>query len=226
MRDALKGRRLLIAAAVVTAVMVGVGAAAQAGLLSRAETSDTHSRAAAAAIADPQGNGDVIAVAETEATREVEGENSANATLLRVGDTKIGETPKGYTSPLSVLNDQPTEALVDAGCDGPAYPPAPLCVGLLQSQVNDDAEGGFTGASIVVAQVGSPAVGYYGVLASGAFQGPCPSGDSAVGAVVFDLNNIFPGSSIDPSMSQAPCEQPPPACNVEENPECADPGDD
>ena len=205
MGDAFKGRRLLIAAAVAVAVMAGVGAVAQAGLLSRAETSETHSRAAAAAIADPQGNGDIVAVAETEATRDDNG-NSASATLLRVGDTKIYEAPQGYTSPLSVLNDQPTEALVDAGCDGPAFPPAPLCVGLLQSQVANDSEGGYTGAAMVVAQVGSPSVGYFGVLSSGAFQGPCPSGDSAVGAVVLNLTNY--ADSVDLSLSQAQCQAP------------------
>jgi hypothetical protein len=206
--DALKGRRLLIAAAVTAAVLAGLGAAAQAGILSRAEAGDTHSRAAGAAIADPQGNGDVIAVAETTATRDDEGNNSASATLLRVGDTKIGEAPEGTVNPLSALNGLPTESTVDMGCDyfDPNGPPAPLCVGLLQSNVTSDSEFGSSG-TFIVAQANTP-LGPYAVLGSNAVQGECPGHDSAAGVVVANLNDA---SGIDVSIDQGPLCQTGPA---------------
>jgi hypothetical protein len=202
MGDALKGRRLLIAGAVVAAVLAGLGVAAQAGILSRAEAGDTHSRAAGAAIADPQGNGDVIAVAETTATRDDNG-NSASATLLRVGDTKVGEAPEGVSNPLSALNELPTEPVVDAGCDRFAPEPSPFCVGVLQSAVTSDSEFG-SSATFIVAQVGTP-FGYYALLGSQASQGECPASDYAAGLV---FANLIDASGFDISIDQGqPCEQ-------------------
>ena len=206
MGDALKSKRLLLAAGVVATILASAGAAAQAGILSRADAGDTHSRGAGAAIGDPQTGEDVIAVAETEATRDDEGNNSASATLLRVGDTKVGEAPEGVSNPLSALNELPTEPVVDAGCDRFNPEPSPFCVGVLQSAVTSDSEFG-SSATFIVAQVGTP-LGYYAILGSQATQGECPSSsDYAAGLV---LANLGDASGIDVSLDQGP------PCPVEE----------
>jgi hypothetical protein len=185
MGDALKGRRLLIAAAVAAAVMVGIGAAAQAGLLSRAESGDESSRAAGAAIGDPSAPGsDMVAVSESTATHNEDGA-SASATLLRVGDTKVGEAPPGVNDVLApALNGQPTEALIDGGCDGDteAAQDAPMCAALLQTFVFEDDENGATAVYAPVV-VGTEETGLIYVLPSAAGQGGCDG--LAIGALVY-----------------------------------------
>jgi hypothetical protein len=204
MGDALKGRRLVVAAAVVVAVMAGVGAAAQAGLLSRAEAEGgTSTRGAGAAIGDGTADGDVIAVAETKASRDAEGNASASATLLRVGDTNIGEAPDGFSNPLNVLNGQPTEALIDGGCDNFNEPLPPACLLVLGSNVQED--GDFASGQYFVAEVrvGNTIID---VLASRSVQSGCSNGADAFFARTIDITT-FESQEIDPSEQDSDCPQ-------------------
>jgi hypothetical protein len=203
MGDAMKGRRMLIAAAVAGAVLAGVGAAAQAGLLSRAESGDESSRAAGAAIGDPNAPGtDIIAVSESNAS-SVDGEGEASATLLRVGDVKVGEAPPGFTDVLGpALNGQPTEALIDGGCDGDSQmaEDASLCAALLQTFVF---EGGDEATAVYAPLVvGAEGVGLVYVLPAAASQEDCDG--LAIGALVYQAP---PGDGLDVSEASNECAE-------------------
>ncbi len=210
MGDAWKGRRLLVAAAVAAAVLVGVGAAAQGGLLSRAESSETDtggsSRGAGAAIADPSGmGGDAVAVAETTATSD-DGNFESSATLLRVGDTKVGETPVGVEqNPLGdALEGQATEDLIDAGCnDDPAETQTGSCLSLLKGGhvSDDDSEFGGAFAYFYTVEGYTPITGYFLALASAADEDAC-SGDA--GGVLFHSDAT---DSIDLSLASHECPE-------------------
>ncbi len=188
MLDTFKARRrLAIGLAVGVVVAGGLGIGAKAGILSRADTDGNQSsHAAAAAIGDPSTGQDVVAVNETDSSFDPESESyQASATALRVGDTKVGEAPAGQSDPLGqALNGQPTEQLIDAGCDNYTLPQAPLCASVLNTQV---ANGGSSGATAVMwlAQVRAGGTFVY-VLPSGAGSEPC--GGQSIGALVYTID--------------------------------------
>ena len=193
----LRRRYWFMAVAAVAAVAVGLGAAAQAGVLSRAFANDHSARAAAAAISDTSGN-DVVAINETTAADDEE----PSATLLRVGDTKVGEAPSGNTDLLgSLLNGQPTEALVDAGCDNGG---APACVALLQTSETHDNIGN-NGSSATAAIIFVDGVGGAELLQSRASDTLGCSRGSARVARVF-LNNVFIPGPVDSSEQHMDCD--------------------
>ncbi len=183
MGDASKRRRLLMVAAVVVAVLAGVGAAAQAGLLSRAESNgDGTSRGAGAAIADPSGNGnDVVAVSESTANVDEGGQGHSSAAPLRVGNTIVGEAPLGESNPLSdALGDQ-AEMITDVGCnDGPDNL-TQSCISLLHSYRGEDE--GYAEAYMAGVEFYTPMTGFNVLLESGAYQDVCYGG--AYGAVAY-----------------------------------------
>ena len=178
-------RRLAVGLAVGVVVAGGLGIGAKAGILSRADTNGNESsHAAAAAVGDPSTGQDVIAVNETDASFDPESESyTGNGALLRVGDTKVGEiTPATVSEPLAILNPQPTEQFVDAGCDNFSFPQPPLCVSLLHAQ---EAGGPNGGAIMWLAQVRAQGTYVY-VLPSGASSQPC--GGESIGALVYVLD--------------------------------------
>jgi len=175
MGDASRGRRLLVAA-VMAAVLAGVGAAAQAGLLSRAESSPGSSRAAGAAIGTEE-SGDVVAVAESRTSADFEGNGEASATLLRVGDTNIGEAPNGTSQPLvDLLGAGPAPEVLGIGCNSVAT----VCVDALRSY--EEAGDGEAYAYIVTAEAGV-AGNYVALLASESASYGC--GGFALGTVAY-----------------------------------------
>jgi hypothetical protein len=207
MGGALKSRRLLIAAAVVAAILAGLGASAKAGLLSRAESTGTDSRAAGAAVGTSE-TGDVIAVAESDAhwPQDEETPPSAGARLLRVGDTSIGEAPEGFSDPLAgPFDGQPTEAVVDMGCDG-GTAQAPACLSLLRSDVSNDSTVVHGRYSVALVRVNNTGVI---LLTSGADQGPCFGDSGAAVAQIFpDITASGTPMEIDPSLTSGECPEP------------------
>jgi hypothetical protein len=106
------------------------------------------------------------------------------------------------------LNGQPTEALIDAGCDTSFGSPggAQLCVGLLFS--SEDPETDFHGDALYsAAAIG---VGNTGIalLNSSAHQHPCSGEAQGSIAEIFDVNT-GESTSVDPSASEFQCEERP-----------------
>ncbi len=203
----LKSKRMLLAAAVVAAILAGLGASAKAGLLSRAESTGTDSRAAGAAVGTTE-TGDLIAVAESDAhwPQDEETSPSAGARLLRVGDTSIGEAPEGFSDPLAeALNGQPTEAIVDTGCDAGSLEP-PVCLSLLRSDVSSDSTIVHGRYSVALVRVNNTGVI---LLTSGADQGPCFGDSGAAVAQIFpDISASGTPTEIDPSLTSGECPEP------------------
>ena len=200
MGDALKSKRLLLAAVVVAAILAGLGASAKAGLLSRAESTGTDSRAAGAAVGTAE-TGDLVAVAESDAhwPQDDETPPSAGARLLRVGDTSIGEAPEGFSDPtLGPFEGQPTEAIVDMGCNG-GTAQAPACLALLRSDVSNDSTVVHGRYSVALVRVNNTGVI---LLTSNAEEGPCNGFSTGDVALIFpDLSTSETPMEVDPSES-------------------------
>ncbi len=151
----------------------------------------------------------MIAVGESTAMAgEDEGPSSASTTLLRVGDTKVGESAPGFSNPLAdALNGQPTEALIDGGCDNTFGDDggAPLCVYALEtftSTGDGESEAHFRGLGVGVGNTG------IAILNSDAVQDRCDS--QALGSLV----------SIYPDVHENETEDVDPSEAFHENPEC------